>query len=52
MIQQGIGVIPKSVNPERIKQNFDIFNFQISQEDMKRFDDEIKEDVRLFSFSL
>lgn len=33
-LQNGIAVIPKSVTPERIISNIDIFNFEISSEDM------------------
>lgn len=34
-IQSGIITIPKSVNPERIKGNIDIFDFEISSDDMR-----------------
>lgn len=35
-LQLGISTIPKSANPVRIKENFDVFGFQISQEDIIR----------------
>ena len=35
-IQLGIVTIPKSSNKDRIKENFDIFNFELSKEDMEK----------------
>ena len=34
-IQQGISTIPKSSNPIRIKENFNIFDFEINQHDIQ-----------------
>lgn len=34
-LQMGVVTIPKSINPVRIKENADIFDFEISDEDMK-----------------
>ncbi|XP_041365212.1 glyoxal reductase-like isoform X2 [Gigantopelta aegis] len=33
-IQQGYGVLPKSIHPARIKENIDIFDFELSEKDM------------------
>ena len=35
LLQKGVVVIPKSVNPLRIKDNINIFDFELSAEDMK-----------------
>lgn len=35
-IQKGAIVIPKSSNPARIKQNIDIFDFELTEEEIKR----------------
>ena len=35
LLQLGISAIPKSSNPARIEENFDVFNFTISPEDMQ-----------------
>lgn len=37
-VQKGISVIPKSIHPERIQSNADIFDFSIEQEDMDLLD--------------
>ena len=39
LLQLDIMIIPKSVKKQRIKENFDIFNFKIKDEDMKILSD-------------
>lgn len=38
VLQKGAVVLAKSFNPERIKKNFQIFDFALSDEDMKSLD--------------
>jgi len=35
-IQKGYPVLPKSIHPERIRQNFDVFSFEIEDSDMEK----------------
>ena len=37
-IQKGYAVLPKSTSPERIRQNFDLFSFEIDADDMALID--------------
>ncbi|WP_127583618.1 aldo/keto reductase [Paenibacillus koleovorans] len=39
LVQREVVVIPKSVRKERIVENFDIFNFELSADDMKQISD-------------
>ena len=56
--QKGISVIPKSVHPDRIRSNGNIFDFTIEQEDMDLIDtlnenfhsSHIPEDLRDIAF--
>jgi methylglyoxal/glyoxal reductase len=44
----GISTIPKSVNPKRLKENFDVFDFSISPSDMALFN-YFNENLRVFN---
>lgn len=39
LLQKGIVAIPKSVRPERIRANADVFSFELAPEDVRRMDD-------------
>uniref|UniRef100_A0A0A9YPT7 1,5-anhydro-D-fructose reductase n=2 Tax=Lygus hesperus TaxID=30085 RepID=A0A0A9YPT7_LYGHE len=36
LVQSGIAVIPRSSKPERVKQNIDIFDFELSENDYNK----------------
>ncbi|XP_006088366.1 aldo-keto reductase family 1 member D1 isoform X2 [Myotis yumanensis] len=50
-IQRRIVVIPKSFNPKRIKENFQIFDFSLTEEEMKSIE-ALNKDVRLVDLLL
>lgn len=45
-VQHGVVTIPKSVTPNRISENFRIFDFELSDEQMTRIDD-LNQDKRI-----
>ncbi|CAG9813059.1 unnamed protein product [Phaedon cochleariae] len=51
LVQENISVIPKSGNPERIKANINLYDFELSEEDLTKLDDlDKKEAGRIFNF--
>ncbi len=50
-IQRGIVVIPKSIHIERMKQNIEVFDFVLSDEDMKTMESLDKKQSLFFSHS-
>jgi diketogulonate reductase-like aldo/keto reductase len=49
LVQRGIVAIPKSVHKERIVENFSIFNFELSSEDMDKIATLDKKESAFFS---
>lgn len=51
LVQSGISAIPKSTNPQRVRENFDVFDFSLDEKDVQRLDSLDKgEDGRLCDF--
>lgn len=51
LVQQDIIVIPKSSNPERLKSNIDIFDFELAAEDIEKLNGlDRGENGRIFDF--
>jgi alcohol dehydrogenase (NADP+) len=50
MVQRGISTIPKSTNAKRVRENIDIFDFELTSDDCKSLED-IPDRVRLFAMT-
>ncbi|KAG8228476.1 hypothetical protein J437_LFUL009341 [Ladona fulva] len=51
LVQQSISVIPKSVSPQRIKQNFEVFDFSLNESDLEKLNGlDRGENGRTFNF--
>ncbi|MCD7120233.1 aldo/keto reductase [Limosilactobacillus agrestis] len=48
LIQRGIIVIPKSVHKNRMEENFDVFDFELSNDDMKAMNSLDKKESQFF----
>ena len=50
LIDRGISAIPRSVKPERIRENIDIFDFMLEEADMRKIRT-IDEDTTLLEWT-
>jgi len=50
-IDRGLAVIPKSITPSRIKENFGVLNFKLSEDDVKALNSLNKYDGRIFGLA-
>jgi diketogulonate reductase-like aldo/keto reductase len=47
--QPGVVAVPKSGNPQRIAENIEVFDFTLSDEEMRRISSLARPDARLIS---
>lgn len=50
-VQKGLIVIPKSTNPGRLRQNLDIFDFELDENDMSKLNG-LNKDARFLDFKV
>lgn len=51
ILQQGVAAIPKSTSHERLKENFDVFDFELDEEDLKSLKAlDLGNEGRIFTF--
>lgn len=51
IIERDISTIPKSTNPERLRQNIDIFDFSLNQNEMEELS-KLDKGIRICDFSM
>ncbi|KAL7306968.1 hypothetical protein TKK_0000722 [Trichogramma kaykai] len=51
LIQEGVAVVPKSVKPERVRENFELYDFELDEDELRRLDElDCGEDGRMIAF--
>lgn len=50
LLQRGISTIPKSTNPKRLRDNIDLFNFEIDDSDVVRLN-QLDQNIRICDFA-